>query len=757
MINKKQKNLPGIIFLTSFPPKECGIATYSQDLINALNNKFKNSFNTSVCALESGEEHHVYSAEVSKRLNTLDSASFSSISSQINKDPHIQIVMIQHEFGFFNTDHETDFLRLLEDINKPKIMTFHTVLPNPLEGHKLNVKRIASLCSSIIVMTRNAANVLASDYAIPVEKITIIPHGIHLVPHKNKEVLKTKYGLGGRTILSTFGLINSGKSIETSLEALPAIIKEHNNVLFLVIGKTHPTIIKQEGEKYRKMLEKKAKALNLLPHVKFIDMYLPLNDLLELLQLTDIYLFTSKDPFQAVSGTFSYAMGCGCPIVSTPIPHAREMLSDSTGILIDFQNPEQLTEAVIRILNDEDLKTTLSSNALKKIQSSAWQNVAIAYGNLFKKIDDNVSLLYRTPDIKVDHIKNLTTDFGIIQFCKINNPDPGSGYTLDDNSRAMIALMMHYKLTKEKKDIPLISVYLDFIRFCQKSDGAFFNYVDINKEFSSQNEQVNLEDANGRAIWALGYLLSEGRSLPQVLIIEAENILLKTLPMLTKTNSPRAIALMVKGLYHWNVYQESMQLVTLINSLSQKLVTMYRKKATPEWEWYEHYLTYGNSVLPEALLCAHLATGNVTYKDIARKTFDFLLDQTYDRAGIRIISNRSWLSKGGKSALFGEQPIDVAYTIIALDTFFRFFGEIYFLQKMKTAFNWFLGQNHLHRIVYNPSTGGCYDGLEESSVNLNQGAESTVTYLIARLTWEKYKTHQTSLIPSSPRNHIEPY
>jgi hypothetical protein len=487
------------------------------------------------------------------------------------------------------------------------------------------------------------------------------------------------------------------------------------------------------------MLLNKVAELKLEKHVQFINRYLPLTDLLEYLQLTDIYLFTSKDPNQAVSGTFSYAISCGCPIISTSIPHAVEVLRDDAGILIDFENWQQLGQAVNRLLADKNLRKKLSSNGLHRTISTAWENVAIAHALLFEQFAEaEFTLHYSLPIINLDHIKNLTTDFGMIQFSKINHPDPGSGYTLDDNARALVAMCMHYKATNNESDLAYIFKYLHFIEYCMQDNGNFLNYVDSKKQFTSQNGETNLDDANGRAIWALGYVVYHQIRLPEVLVATARRLMHKVLPHIQTVHSTRAIAFALKGLCYYYPAHPSAENVELADKLASKLERMYVHECEHGWSWYESYLTYGNSILPEGMLCAYLITGNKTYQSIAKASFDFLLTNTFTLSGIKPISNRSWLQKGHQASAFGEQPIDVAYTLQALGLFYEVFEDDTYLEKMELGFNWFLGNNHLHQIIYNPCTGGCYDGLEESYVNLNQGAESTLSYLISRLTIQKY-------------------
>ncbi|MFZ4457020.1 MAG: glycosyltransferase [Bacteroidales bacterium] len=731
--------LSEILVISSYPPRECGIATYSQDLIKALNNKFSSSLSMKVCALESRHTMHHYSQEVQFTLDTSQPAEYKKLAKAINHDANIEIVLIQHEFGFFR-NHEHSLLEFLYELTKPVAIVFHTVLPNPTEHMKAQIRNIAGACESIIVMTNNSVKILTTDYDISEQKISVIAHGTHLVPHLDDDYLKLKYDLKDRKVLTTFGLLSSGKSIETTIEALPEIIKTSPEVVFLIIGKTHPEVVKWEGEIYRDKLEKMVSDLHLEEHVIFINKYLALPELLEYLQLTDIYLFTTNDPNQAVSGTFAYAMSCACPIISTPIPHAREFLTKETGIIFDFGNSHQLASAVTLLLNDESLRCTISSNTLQNIVSTAWENSAAAHARLFEKMSNGkITLKYDLPEINLNHLQKMTTQTGILQFAKINQPDIESGYTLDDNARALIASAMYYKLTKKKSILHEISRYLNFIKFCVQPDGDLLNYVDKEKQFTKQNYETNLDDSNGRALWALGYTVSLTGVLPPEMILQAERLIEKMLTRIESVHSTRSMAFAIKGLSHYYDITKDPSVLDLIVVFANRLTQMFKHESEDNWEWFEGYMTYANSILPEAMLYAWKVTDTPIYKDIAMKSFDFLLKHIFNENGIEVISNRSWWIKGEKAGKFGEQPIDVAYTIMALSKFYDVFGIDDYRQKMMTAFNWFLGCNRLEQIIYNPCTGGCYDGLEETHVNLNQGAESTVSYLMARLTVERYK------------------
>lgn len=732
---------PEVLLISSYPPRECGIATYTKDLIQAINEKFDTSLAIKICALENTNTSYSYAKEVKYILKTSILTAYEDLAAKLNLDTNLSLVMVQHEFGLYSGTYGENLLALLCLLRKPVITTFHTILPAPDPIRKKVMQAIAANSVLVIVMTSNSAAILEREYDIPKAKIKIIPHGTHLSSSFNHTNKNARNHFGNRKVLTTFGLLSPGKSIETALDALPAIINEFPDVLYLIIGKTHPGVIAHEGEQYRTMLEQKVLALNLQGHVRFINKYLPLADLLGYLQRTDVYLFTSKDPYQAVSGTFAYAMGCGCPVISTPIPHAKEMLAGA-GIIVDFQQPQQLAQVAIKLLSDVKLMQEMKLNALHKIRPTAWPNAALAHVNLTVKHMlqtqlDKPLLRFNMPPISLSHIRKLTTSRGIIQFSQLSVPDLKSGYTIDDNARALIALCKYYQIHRNETVLPLIESYLNFIIYCQKEDGGFTNYVDVDGVYEGKNQDENLEDANGRAFWALGEFLTHRDCFNKKWIDKAEYTFLNALPLLTSMRSPRAISFILKGLFCYSRVVKSDLIKETIVKLADDLVSKYRGVSDKKWKWFEEYLTYANGVVPEALLCAYMATGNELFKTIAKSAFDFLLDLLFRKDEIKVISNRGWLKKGKRAQPYGEQPIDVAYTILALDRFHQVFPNEGYLEKMTIAFNWFLGKNHLKQIMYNPVTGGCYDGLEQHHINLNQGAESTVSYLLSRLVMEK--------------------
>lgn len=737
---KTIKIIPEILLIATYPPRECGIASYTFDLKQALDKLYHGSLNVKICAVEAKSENQVYTdQDVKLVLNTDCSSSFKEVLKKINGDNHINLVMIQHEFGLFNKN-EAAFLDFLYHIEKTVVLAFHTVLPNPYQNLKELVQKMVMLSASVTVMTKNSKKILTESYGISPTKITVIAHGTHLLKHSNREELKRKYGYQNRKVLSTFGFLGPGKNIETTLQALPKIIKKNKEILFLIIGKTHPTLFNFQGDLYKTSLEKIISELNLSNHVKFINKYVPLNELLEYLQLSDCYLFTSKDPNQAVSGTFSYAVSCGCPIISTPIPHAVEVLNINNGMLFDFGDFKQLADKVNSLLSNENILNEMRICGLHSSLTTAWENAAIAHAKVFaENISSSFSIKCSKPNVDLQHLKIMTNTTGIIQFSKLNIPDLESGYTLDDNARALIALCNYYEQNNDENNMSLIIIYLNFVLKCQGNNGLFLNYLDIELKFTEQNYEVNLEDSNGRAIWALGNaysVLKHSNKKHKELSKKIQNALKLFKPNFDKFSSPRAISFVIKGLCIYSKTSNDLTFTYNIKWGADKLLNLYNLNKDSNWEWFEPYLTYANSVMPEAMLYASEYLKDKEYKSCAKESFEFLLSKIFTNSKINVISNQSWMLKGQEKEIItpgGQQPIDVAYTIIALKYFYSILKDKKYNDKMEIAFQWFLGNNHLNQMIYNHCTGGCHDGLEVNNVNLNQGAESTISYLLARL------------------------
>jgi len=733
-----------MLIISSYPPRQCGIATFTQDIINSIATVFGDSLPIEVCALESNHNHFKYSNEVGYVLQTSELEEYRNLADKINARDDIGIVCVQHEFGLFGGEYGDYLLSFLLALSKPIITVFHTVLPCPDEKRLKNVQAIGDLSNRIVVLTNRSKELLVNHYNYQNSKLVVIPHGTHIVLWEEKEINKYQFGFKDNIILSNFGLLGENKGIETVLYALPDIVGKYPEVIFLVIGKTHPEVFKREGEKYRNKLKNIIKESKLEKHVVFIDEYLALDQLLKYISLSDIYLFSSKDPHQAVSGTFAYAMSGGCPVISTPIPHAVECIRDSGVLLEKFDEPKEFKDAILHLLENKELRIEMGRKGYIATHASTWENIAIQYALIFGELTNKMEeLRFNFPPIKLDHIINMTTKVGMLQFSKLSKPDPESGYTLDDNARALIYMVKYHCFNRDSASLKLAYTYLTFIENMQSGNADFKNYMDYDGNFTSQNEESNLEDAHGRVFWSLGYVLSKKKILPLDFVLRAEILWAKSIKWIDKINSPRAIAYILKGLYKYNKVDPREHIKALTVELSDKLLNYYHVSAKANWHWYEDYLSYANNILPEAMMYGYLVTGNKEYKKIAEVTFDFLLSHYFMKGQIKVVSKKGWFKKKNEREFYGEQPIEVVSTIAALDLFYEETGNLKYRNQLEVAFSWFLGNNHLNQIMYNTKNGAAYDGLENTEVNINQGAESALCFFNAQMIMEKYLRKQS--------------
>jgi len=727
-----------IACLSTFPPRQCGIATFTADLTNAIDQMFSPSVESKIVAINFNEVSLLpYSNKVVFQISQPNEKDYLNAAHHLNKLERIKFVSIQHEFGIFGGEQGSHLLLFLEKIKKPVVVTFHTVLPNPNEKMLSVVQNIAKYSKGIIVMTNYSKELLKNDYGLGPNRIQVIPHGIHDVPYRTSEYAKSTLGFSGRLVLSTFGLLNPGKGIEYVIESLPKVVEKFPNVLFLVIGVTHPVVLKQEGENYRNFLINKVYELGLSNHILFYNNYFHPNHLLKFLEATDIYISPSLNPNQSVSGTLSYALGSGRPVISTAFAQAKEDITDKVGMLVDFKKPQAFSDAIAKLLSDDELRLQMGKNAYFRTRSWTWQNVALSYLKYFSRFGPElISEQRKLPSIKLAHLAKLTDNFGIIQFAKLTEPDISSGYTLDDNARALIVATLHYKKFRTPFSLKLISIYLNFLCQVTKPDGYFNNYVNPNRTVDKErNRQENLEDASARALYALTQV-STNKQIPKHLRKKAHSIFKQSFRKNISFFSPRAVAFYIKALSCLlSKWKEPKTLATLRYHCEQ-LVILYNKSHSSDWEWFEPYLTYSNAILSEALLLGYKITGERKYLEVSEKTLKFLIKQVFKNDIYIPIGQSGWFFKGETRHYFDQQPEDAAATIDALNTMFQVTKKKSYKELAHKAFNWFLGGNLLGQVVYDWSTGGCYDGVGEKSINLNQGAESTISYLLARFSFE---------------------
>lgn len=730
-----------IVFLGTYPPRECGIATFTADLVKNFDELYSPREETKVVAINNNLQTYKYPRKVIAQISENNPDEYSQIAEKLNKMPQVKLISVQHEFGIYGSGSGRNLISFLSTTNKPVVVTFHTVLPQPSDEQREVMSHIVARAERLVVMTERAKVLLEQVYGAPQEKVRVIWHGIHPLAYGDGHDIKKELKLSKRKVISTFGLLSRGKGIEYAIEAMPEVIKRFPEAIYLVIGATHPVILKQEGEFYRNQLIDKAYSLGLQNHVRFYNKYLTTEDLLKFLQATDIYLSLSQDPNQAVSGTLSYALGAGRPVVSTPFPQAEEMITPDVGRLIKFGTSDGIAGQINDIFSHPALMSSLGKTAYFKTRKMTWKNVVLSYMREFIELLPELGKKEKNlPPIKLRHLAKLTDEFGIFQFAILDEPDPEWGYTLDDNARALIVAAWFYNLTKNRTAKRLANIYLNFIKRAIKSEGGFNNYFKTEYLGPSQiKEEVSLEDASARAIWSLAVVV--GSSLSVDLKKIAKGIFQRSISSI-EVRSPRAMAFMIKGLglYYRLIEkkdkEEAEKIRSMLAGYADKLLGLFEHSSDGDWQWFEDALTYSNAVLSEAMLVAYKITGNYHYFKAGKQSLDFLLKNYFQNSVCVPVGQAGWYKKGKQKYLYDQQPEEVATLVLALKTMYDLGGESEYQEKMYQAFNWFLGNNILNRVMYSHLSGGCFDGLQEKEVNLNQGAESTISYLLARLALE---------------------
>lgn len=736
----KKAKPPCILYMSSYPPRECGIATFTQDLVNSIDKEFSPAIKSKILAInDNGTSLYNYPKKVSMQMHETEMEDYINRAYDINKSSDIKLVNLQHEYGLFGGEQGEFLIPFLEMLKKPIVTTMHTVLPEPGEKMQKIGSFIAKKSEKVIVMNETAKNILIEKYNVSKNKIAIIPHGVHNISFPSKSRTKKALNLNGRIIISTFGMISKDKGIEYAIQALPSIVKKYPNVLYLVLGATHPVVLKHEGEKYRNKLKKLVTDLGLEENVRFYNKYLSLKELIEFLKATDIYVYPMLSKEQASSGSLSYALSCACPVVATKSQYAKSIIKNNQGILVDFKNSEQIEKAFHDMLSDRKMLKEMTKNAYFFSRHMTWSNVAINYFNTFNSFAKIVPTHKgKLPIINLGHIKNLTDDFGMIQFANHTKPDIHSGYCQDDNVRILLACAMLYEQKPTNEVLSLIKKYFNFIKFVQKSSGKFYNVLSYQRIFIDEGES---EDAFGRTIWTLGYII-KSKKIPNDIRTEAIKVFIKAKPHISKLKSYRAIAFAIIGLSHIAESDVRLGEKALINSLTQNHLKGYYQQIkqsteTDQWNWFENCLTYSNFKMPESLFRAYKITKKQEYLDVAENTMDFLLKISFEKNYLEPVGQNGWYFRGGKRSYFDQQPEDASSAVEALCTAYEITKKEKYKDLAVKSFNWFLGNNHLMQMIYDEATGGCFDGLGEHSINFNQGAESTISYLLARLTVEK--------------------
>ncbi|OGI68370.1 hypothetical protein A2738_00585 [Candidatus Nomurabacteria bacterium RIFCSPHIGHO2_01_FULL_42_15] len=734
----KEKDIGCVVYVTTYPPRECGIANFSADLISYSDELFLEKVESKVVAMDVGPvTAPLYSPKVIFQIEENNKVDYISVADKLNAMPEVKMVSIQHEFGIFGENYGNNIALFLEKLEKPSAVTFHTVLPRPESGMKSVMEKIIRHSDLQIVMTELSKKLLIEIYGAKAEKIKVTPHGIHPQQYVDTLPAQKELKLENKTILATFGLLSSGKGIEYAIAALPGILEKYPNTIYLVLGQTHPVVLRREGEIYRNKLIAQAKNLGVEKNVVFVNKYLSRNDLLLYLQATDIYLALSQNPDQAVSGTLTYALGAGRAVISTAFMQAKEIVTKEVGRLVPFSDSKSIELEVLKLLENKKILENMGKSAYLYTRNMTWPNVALSYMNIFspflsRATEKNKFML----PVNIAHIKKMTDNFGIFQFALLSNPDPKWGYTLDDNARALVALSWYNDLYPSEEAESLINIFLKFIERSSIDTGGFVNYFNTDRNPHNElNQNENLEDSNARALWALS-VASTNTKIGSVKK-HASTLFQKQFKLHKKVISPRAAAFYIKAFVeNLSHHENTDEARKHIEFYADFLVDMFEETSDDKWKWFEKILAYSNGILPDALLAAYSVSGNPKYFKVAKASLDFLIEQSFEGDICVPVGQGGWFKKDGKKERYDQQPEEVSALILALHKMILVEDDPIYRQKMMLAFDWFFGNNLSKQMVYTHSTGGTYDGVQEEGVNLNQGAESTIAYLLARLIME---------------------
>lgn len=730
-----------IAYIGSYPPRECGIGAFTKDLYEAMINQpgiKTDQQDALVIAMDDNPDSYLYPAEVKFKIQQEQQEDYIEAANFINLSG-ADVCILEHEFGIFGGQNGIYILPLLHRLEIPFIVTLHTVLKNPSYNEKAILTQICKMAGSIVVMTKKAIEFLTTLYDIAPDKIRLIEHGVPGIQFEH-ETAKRDLKLTNKKVLLTFGFISRNKGVETVIKALPEVVKQYPETVYIVLGKTHPAVLRNAGEEYRVFLLRLVKKLQLEKNVIFLNEFFNQRELFQYLYASDIYITPYLNEAQITSGTLSYAIGAGAAVISTPYWHAAELLDKGRGRLFDFNDAAALSKLLLELLGNPATIQTLRKNAHDYGKTITWPQIGEKYNQLtqevvkqqLKKTTKSHSFLEPLilPPFSLDHIKRMTDDTGIIQHAKFGIPNLKEGYCLDDNARALLMVLMAYKQKKHPQALDLSPVYLSYIHYMQREDGLFRNFLSFNRSFL---DEVGSEDSFGRAIWALGYLV--GNAPNDAYYQSGKELFFDAAPNFENLRSIRSIANTIIGVCYYlksNAHDEAM--TERLRKMAYVLVNEYRQNRTDSWHWFESLLAYDNAMLPLSLLHAATILNDETVTNIAMESMHFLSALTLKEGYLSVVGNETWYIKDGTPSMFAQQPLDALASVLMFQQVYILTKEKIYLDKLYLSFMWFLGENDLRMSLYDFETKGCCDGLERSGVNRNQGAESTLAYLIAHLT-----------------------
>jgi len=739
---EKSASIRKVVFLGDYLPRKCGIATFTTDLRCAVAAAFP-SIQCPVVPVNDIEEGYDYPAEVRFEIAEQDLPSYLRAADFLNISD-VDVVCLEHEFGIFGGPAGSHVLALLRELRMPIVTTLHTVLREPGPEQRRVMRDLIRLSTRLVVMSERGREFLRDVYQAPENKIDLIPHGIPDMPFADPNYFKDEFAVAGKQVLLTFGLLSPNKGIEYALRALPDIIRDFPNVVYIVLGQTHPNLLREEGEHYRLSLERLAKDLGVQKHVVFFNRFVEMEELMRFIGAADIYLTPYLTEAQITSGTLAYAFGAGNAVVSTPYWHATELLAEERGKLVPFRDAGAIATAVVELLRDETRRHSMRKNAYKLGRDMVWSRVAQLYAKSFeqarrdhsfvgtksspiKTLDEQPGQL---PELKLDHLFRMSDSTGIFQHASFTVPNFAEGYCTDDNARALVLALMLKRLGHGSSPISARAItYAAFLNHAfDRERGRFHNFMSFDRRWL---DEVGSEDCQGQSLWALGLCVAQaGQGSFQML---AAQLFEQALPAAAEFTSPRAWAFTLVGIDEYLRRLSGDRRVTQFRELlTGKLMQRYSDAATEEWHWFEDTVSYANAKLPHAMILSGRSMNSSSMLELGLKTLRWLVRiQTSEGGSFRPIGTNGFYPRGQRRALFDQQPIEAQATVSACIEAYLATNDASWIGEARRAFEWFLGRNDLGLALYDSTTGGCRDGLHMDRLSQNQGAESTLAFLLA--------------------------
>jgi glycosyltransferase involved in cell wall biosynthesis len=761
---KYYEGINSVAVIGNYLPRQCGIATFTTDLVEALSAEAPD-INCWAVAINDNPEGYAYPEKVRFEINQNRLADYSVASEFLNIS-QTDIVCVQHEYGIFGGPAGSHLLKLLGQLRMPVVTTLHTVLNDPAPEYLEVTRTLADLSDRLIVMSHKASGFLEDTYSVPEEKIAFIHHGIPDTPFMDPNYYKDQFGVEGKKVLLTFGLLSPNKGIETMLQALPTVIKKHPDITYIILGATHPHVLQAHGDEYRISLQQLVHKMNISDHVIFQNRFVELKELCEFLGTADIYVTPYLEEAQITSGTLAYAMGTGKAVVSTPYWYAVEMLDEGRGRIVPFKNPDAMAEQIINLLDNDTDRHMIRKKAYAFSRSAIWKEVARKYLEVFSEVRlkraqhprprhsyvENIKSItnFELPELKLDHLKTLTDDTGILQHATHTIPDRIHGYCTDDNARALMVATMSrkYMPTDNMYLDSLSNQYLSFLLYAFNDEtDRFHNFMSYSRHWM---EEVGSEDAHGRALWGLGKAVAFLDNPGQLAM--TTTLFGMALKAAEHFNSPRAIAFSLVGIHAYlQKFSGASEVRRIRETLADRLFNQFKNNATKSWPWLENTLNYANGKLPHALLLSGQWMQRNDMIDMGLKSLEWLLTIQTEKGHFVPIGNKGWYEKGGLRARFDQQPVEANAMIEACVEAFNITRDKIWIDSSVMCFNWFLGHNDLNMPLYDAKTGGCRDGLMADGINQNEGAESTLAWLLSLMTLQKLYADEI-LKQSSPQS-----